>query len=100
MQACRGYSNPTPYSGRVHFWPFDGWEATDGFSVVAEIYPRLWNRNFSSNGRTADQHDAYSVAAWMRNTDRDGRLAECFHPILTPEERAQAQIEGWILGVP
>ncbi len=37
---------------------------------------------------------------WMRNTDRDGRLAEFFHPNLTPEERAQAQIEGWILGIP
>jgi hypothetical protein len=85
--------------GRVHFWPFDGWEVPDGCSVVAEIYPRLWNRNFPRGSRTADQHDAYSVAAWMRNTDHDGRLAEWFHPNLTPDERAQAQIEGWILGI-
>ncbi len=28
-------------AGRVHFWPFDGWEVPDGFSVVVEIYPRL-----------------------------------------------------------
>jgi hypothetical protein len=85
--------------GRVHFWPFDGWEVPDGCSVVAEIYPRLWNRNFPRGSRTADQHDAYSVAAWMRNTDHDGRLAEWFHPNLTPDEHTQAQIEGWILGV-
>jgi hypothetical protein len=85
--------------GRVHFWPFDGWEVPDGCSVVAEIYPRLWNRNFPRGSRTADQHDAYSVAAWMRNTDHDGRLAEWFHPNLTPNERTQAQIEGWILGI-
>lgn len=87
-------------AGRIHFWPFDGWEAPDGCSVVAEVYPSLWSRSFPSDGRTTDQHDAYSVAAWMRNTDRDGRLAEFFHPNLTPEERTQAQIEGWILGVP
>jgi hypothetical protein len=85
---------------RVHFWPFDGWEDPDGFSVVAEVYPSLWSRSFPSDGRTTDQHDAYSVAAWMRNTDRDGRLAEFFHPSLTSEESMQAQIEGWILGVP
>ncbi|MBI5315140.1 MAG: hypothetical protein HZB34_04145 [Nitrospirae bacterium] len=85
---------------RVHFWPFDGWEVPDGLSVVAEVYPSLWSRSFPSEGRTADQHDAYSVAAWMRNTDRDGGLAEFFHPKLTLDERARAQIEGWILGVP
>ena len=87
-------------AGRVHFWPFDGWEIPDGSSVVAEVYPSLWSRSFPCGGRTADQHDAYSVAAWMRSTDRDGRLAEFFHPNLTPDERAQAQIEGWILGIP
>ena len=85
---------------RVHFWPFDGWEVPGGSSAVAEIYPRLWSLSFPSDGRTADQHDAYSVATWMRNTDQDGRLHEFFHPKLTPDEWAQAKIEGWILGVP
>jgi hypothetical protein len=85
---------------RVHFWPFDGWEVPDGISVVAEVYPSLWkNRNSPIEGRTPDQHDAYSVAAWMRNTDREGRLGEFFHPHLTLDERLQAQIEGWILGI-
>lgn len=86
-------------AGRVHFWPFDGWEVPHGFSVVTEVYPSLWRRNFQADGRTLDQHDAYAVAAWMRNTDREGRLDEFFYPDLDPKDRARARIEGWILGV-
>jgi hypothetical protein len=26
-------------------------------------------------GRTGDQHDAYSIAAWLSRADQDGRLA-------------------------
>ncbi len=85
--------------GRAHFWPFDGWDIPYGMSVVAEVYPSLWSRSFPCDGRTADQHDAYSVAAWMRSTDCDGRLAEFFSPGLTADDRTQASIEGWILGV-
>ena len=84
---------------RVHFWPFDGWEIPCGCSVVAEVYPRLWNRWFSSDGRTGDQHDAFSVAAWLSDTDRSGRLATFLKPDLEPSEKAMAQVEGWILGV-
>ncbi len=84
---------------RVHFWPFDGWEIPAGRSVIAEVYPSLWSRSFEREGRTSDQHDAYSVAAWMRQADRDGRLAGFFAPRLSPHERTVAQIEGWILGV-
>jgi hypothetical protein len=84
---------------RVHFWPFDSWEIPAGRSVVAEVYPSLWSRGFSSEDRTADQHDAYSVAAWMRQADLDGSLAEFFEPSLTPAERTRAQVEGWILGI-
>lgn len=84
---------------RVHFWPFDGWDLPAGRSVVAEVYPSLWSRNFPREGRTADQHDAFSVAAWMRNADADGSLRRCFDPPLDPEERSSADIEGWILGV-
>jgi hypothetical protein len=47
----------------------------------------------------ANQHDAYAVAAWMREADQDGRLAHFFSPVLTPSEKAIAQVEGWILGV-
>jgi hypothetical protein len=86
-------------AGRIHFWPFDGWEIPARLSVVAEVYPSLWSRSFAGEGRTADQQDAYAVAAWMRRADRDGSLADFFNPGLTPDERAVARIEGWILGV-
>jgi hypothetical protein len=84
---------------RVHFWPFDGWDIPTERSVVAEVYPVLWSRGFPREDRTADQHDAFSVAAWLRRADLDGTLAEFFKPGLTPNERVIAQIEGWILGV-
>jgi hypothetical protein len=49
----------------VHFWPFDGWDIPAGRSAIAEIYPALWNRDFEPDGRTGDQHDAYSIAKWL-----------------------------------
>ena len=84
---------------RVHFWPFDGWRIPAGRSAVVEVYPALWKRAFAANGRTADQHDAYSAAAWMREADRDGRLEGFLNPSLDPNERTLAEVEGWILGV-
>jgi hypothetical protein len=48
---------------RVHFWPFDGWDIRAGRSAIAEVYPALWSRSFANEGRTGDQHDAYSIAA-------------------------------------
>ena len=84
---------------RVHFWPFDGWNIPAERSVIVEVYPSLWSRGFAREGRTDDQHDAYSVAAWMRNADLDGTLAGFIDPRLTGSERAVAQIEGWILGI-
>lgn len=83
---------------KVHFWPFDGWDAPPGRSVFAEVYPVLWSRGFPKEGRTADQHDAYSIAAWMRQTDLDGRLRDYLSPALSLRERAIGNIEGWILG--
>ncbi len=84
---------------RVHFWPFDGWEFPAGRSVTAEVYPSLWSKGFAREDRTADQHDAYSVAAWLRRADLDGSLAEFFTPPLTASEKTKAQTEGWILGI-
>jgi len=84
---------------RLHFWPFDGWNIPAGRSVIVEVYPSLWSRGFASEDRTADQHDAYSVAAWMRRADLDGSLASFFDPYLSPPERTVAQVEGWILGI-
>ncbi len=84
---------------RVHFWPFDGWDIPPGNSAIAEVYPALWSRGFANEGRTGDQHDAFSIAAWLSRADRDGSLAAFFNPDLSPPERTVAQVEGWILGV-
>jgi hypothetical protein len=84
---------------RIHFWPFDSWEIPPGRSVIAEVYPSLWSKRFAKGGRTSDQHDAYSVAEWMRLTDSDGSLQSFFHPRLSPPEHTLAQVEGWILGI-
>jgi hypothetical protein len=84
---------------RVHFWPFDGWDVPEGRTVIAEVYPALWNRGFAREGRTGDQQDAYSIAAWLSREDQDGDLAAFLKPSLTASERTTAQVEGWILGV-
>jgi hypothetical protein len=85
---------------RTHFWPFDGWDIPVGRSAIAEVYPALWSRSFANEDRTSDQHDAYSIAAWLSCADRDGSLAVFLNPDLSPPERTVAQVEGWILGVP
>jgi hypothetical protein len=84
---------------RVHFWPFDGWQIPAGRSAVIEVYPALWKHAFPSDGRTADQHDAYTVSAWLHQADLTGQLEKFLNPALTPQERAVAEVEGWILGV-
>lgn len=86
--------------GRVHFWPFDGWQVPAGRSAIAEVYPALWNRSFATEGRTRDQHDAFTVAAWLSHADANGTLAALLQPLLPPSERDVARVEGWILGVP
>ncbi len=85
---------------RVHFWPFDGWGILSGRSAIAEVYPALWSHAFAREGRTSDQHDAYSIAAWLSRADRDRSLSAFLNPDLTPPERTVAQAEGWMLGVP
>jgi hypothetical protein len=85
---------------RVHFWPFDGWDIPAGRSAIAEAYPSLWRRGFPPEDRTPDQHDAFCIAAWLVRADREGMLRGYLNPDLSPAERAVAQVEGWILGVP
>ncbi len=85
--------------GRVHFWPFDGWDIPANRSVIAEVYPALYNQSFPRQDRTPDQHDAYSVAEWMRRSDGDGSLRQHFRPPAQAAEREVAKFEGWILGV-
>jgi hypothetical protein len=85
----------------VHFWPFDGWTPPPGVTVIAEIYPSLWKSLYHHRpGLTPDQQDACTTASWLLEADLTGLLKQAFHPALTPTERRQAQIEGWILGVP
>jgi len=84
---------------RVHFWPFDGWDIPVGVSAIVEVFPTLWSRGFAREDRTADQHDAWSVAAWLRGADLDGSLADFLKPSLTSAECEVADIEGWILGI-
>lgn len=84
---------------RIHFWPFDGWTPPPGRSVMAEVYPSLWSKGFPKDDRTPDQHDAFSVAHWMRKTDAIDALNIYFRPQLSSTEREQAVLEGWILGI-
>ena len=84
---------------RPHFWPFDGFEVPDGRSVVAEIYPSLFRRRYPKEDRTADEHDADCVAAWLTEVDRRGSLDYYFSPRLSLPESRRTRLEGWILGV-
>lgn len=85
--------------GQVHFWPFDGWVIPPGRSAIAEVYPALWSGSFPCDAPTRDQRDAFSVAAWLSQANSTGSLASYLDPDLTASERAQAHVEGWILGV-
>lgn len=83
----------------VHFWPFDGFDVPEGKSVIAEAYPALYKRRFPREDRSSDEHDAWSIAAWLQEADRRGTLDRYFEPPLTLPEQKQAELEGWILGV-
>ena len=84
---------------RLHFWPFDGWDVPVNRSVIAEAYPAVYKQAYAAQGRTPDQHDAYAVAQWLHDQDANHGLQRVLHPDLTPDERAIAELEGWILGV-
>lgn len=85
--------------GRVHFWPFDGWQIPAAKSAIVEVYPSLWLKSVAHNEPTKDQRDAYVTAEWLRASDADGWLAGYLGPDLLPSELEIAAIEGWILGV-
>lgn len=84
---------------QLHVWPFDGWQIAPGQSVLCEAYPRLYSAEYPAEDRTPDQHDAHAIASWLRDADRDGRLAAALAPHLLPETERLACHEGWILGV-
>ncbi len=84
---------------RLHFWPFEGWAIPGSRSAIAEVYPSLWKHAYPVEDRTADQHDAFAVASWLRDVDNSGQLARYLQPKLTASEQLVAGVEGWILGV-
>lgn len=67
--------------------------------MLAEVYPALWSVMYPRDGRDPHQQDAFAVAAWLRDADRNGSLEQFMHPDLQAGERKRAEIEGWILGV-
>lgn len=85
--------------GRIHFWPFDGWQPEVGKAVLAEVYPSLFRRRYPRDDRNADEQDAYATARWLADMDVREALEGYFAPPLTGVERASAALEGWILGV-
>jgi len=84
---------------RLHVWPFEGWDVPAGRSAIAEVYPSLWRDAYTRGDRTDDQHDAFVVAARLRDADLDGSLGRLLRPVLSEDETETARIEGWILGV-
>ena len=84
---------------RTHFWPFDGFDVKPGKNVVAEIFPSLFRKRYDKSKRSDDQHDAFVVSAWLRDTDKRGLLNYYFNPMLTESEKQLVVLEGWILGV-
>jgi len=83
----------------VHFWPFDGWDIPQNRSAIVEVYPGLWSNLFPNEGRTSDQHDAYTASAWMKQADLEDKLIGFLKPSISPWELSVAEVEGWILGV-
>lgn len=84
---------------KIHFWPFDGWQAPLGANVIIEIWPSIFRRRYPRESRSVDQQDAYSVCRWIREMDSMGQLDRFFNPPLNDSEREVANVEGWILGI-
>lgn len=83
----------------LHCWPFDGWDIAPGRSAILEAYPALYSAQFPREDRSGDQHDAYSVAAWLARADRCAELGAALQPVMSPALTRVASVEGWILGV-
>ena len=67
--------------------------------MVAEVYPALWSKRFPREARDQHQHDAHSIATWLRDADVNGSLLAFTELEFEDETRKIAEIEGWILGV-
>ena len=87
------------FQHQIHWWPYDGWEPPQGKSIFCEGYPTLLRKRYPREGRSADQHDAYCLAAWLRRLVDQQTLGRYLNVPLTDQEREIARREGWILGV-
>jgi len=85
--------------GRIHVWPFDGWQVSATGSVVAEVYPSIFRNRYSRGDRTPDEQDAYAVSRWLSECAARDSLVRYLEPPLTLPERLLAAREGWILGI-
>lgn len=67
--------------------------------MIAEVYSSILRNRYPTQDRTADEHDAYSVARWLKEMCEGGFLGRYLDPPLTEEQRGVAMLEGWILGI-
>ncbi|MDI4647664.1 hypothetical protein [Cohnella hashimotonis] len=104
--------------GRVRCWPYDHIHVSESGEanvrpvdghVVAEVYPKICKERLAyrfsppdaRGGSTLSAHeiDAFAVAEWAQQRDREGALAPYFRlETLTPHELRTAALEGWIVG--
>jgi hypothetical protein len=84
-------------TGRLHFWPLDGWHCPPGKSILAEVYPARYAARWPQAARNRHQHAAYTIAVQMRSAGDAGRLSTCTQPVLDPEAERIGRIEGWRL---
>lgn len=75
-------------------WPFDGWEPEGKEHFLVEWYPALYNE-----GPKSHESDALACVKWAMELDGREELRRYFVPDLTEEEKKQAAIEGWVLGI-
>jgi hypothetical protein len=89
-------------AGKLHFWPFDGFKIPPNGSVVVEVWPTLFRRQYAppDSSWTQDQHDAYAVAKWLKDADACGGFHSFLEASKMDEHREIVLKEGWILGVP
>jgi hypothetical protein len=85
--------------GKVHFWPFDGFDIPDDKSVIAEVYPSIFRRRYQRFFKSIDEKDAYSIARWFQENDSQNMLDYYFRPPLAETVIKQVKLEGWILGI-
>lgn len=83
----------------LHVWPFDGWTVPDGGSCLVEARAHVFKNLYDRGERSVPQHNAFSIASWLRDADQNDGLAAAFQPDLSDKQRLAATYEGWILGV-